>query len=97
MYLIFVDLAQKYLAPLQEYLYDNGDNAKKYALKQSNRIAERFNAEFTRLDDILKDKLAELESYATDKKKAEERIVESERKLRWLEKIKGNVEAILEI
>ena len=91
------ELAQKYLAPLQEYLYDNGENAKKYALKQSNRIAERFNAEFTRLDDILKDKLAELESYATDKKKAEERIVESERKLRWLEKIKGNVEAILEI
>ena len=91
------ELAQKYLAPLQEYLYDNGDNAKKFALKQSNRIAERFNAEFTRLDDILKAKLAELENYATDKIKAEERIAESERKLEWLEKIKGNVEAILEI
>jgi GTPase Era involved in 16S rRNA processing len=91
------ELAQKYLAPLQEYLFDNGDNAKKYALKQSKRIVERFNAEFKRLDDILKAKLAELESYATDQKKAEERIAESERKLKWLEQIKTKVEGILEI
>ncbi len=90
-------LAQEYLAPLQEYLYDNGDNAKKYALKQSKRIVERFNAEFKRLDDILKAKLAELESYATNQKKAEERIAESERKLKWLEQIKTKVEEILEI
>ncbi|MHC1685932.1 MAG: dynamin family protein [Clostridiaceae bacterium] len=90
-------LAQKYLAPLQEYLFDNGDNAKKYALKQSKRIVERFSAEFNRLDDILKAKLAELESYATDQKKAEERIAESERKLKWLEQIKTKVEGILEI
>ena len=91
------ELAQKYLAPLQEYLFDNGDNAKKYALKQSKRIVERFNAEFKRLDDVLKAKLAELESYATDQKKAEERIAESERKLKWLEQIKTKVEGILEI
>jgi hypothetical protein len=37
------------------------------------------------------------EFYATDKKKAEERIAESERKLKWLEQIKAKVEAILEI
>lgn len=91
------ELAQKYLAPLQEYLFDNGDNATKYALKQSKRIVERFNAEFKRLDDVLKAKLAELESYATDHKKAEERIAESERKLEWLEQIKTKVEGILEI
>lgn len=90
-------LAQEYLAPFEDYLHTNGNNAKKYALQQSNRIAERFKTEFKRLDDILKTKLAELESYATDKKKAEERIVESERKLKWLELIKAKVESILEI
>ena len=90
-------LAQEYLAPLQEYLYDNGDNAKKYALKQSNRIVDHFNLEFKRLDNILKTKLTELESYATDKTKAEARVAESERKLQWLEQIKAKVEAILEI
>lgn len=90
-------LAQEYLQPFDDYLYTNGNNAKKYALKQSNRIAERFKTEFKKLDDILKTKLAELESYATDKEKAEERIVESERKLKWLEQIMASVESILEI
>ena len=90
-------LAQEYLAPLQEYLYDNGDNAKKYALKQSKRIVDHFNLEFNRLDNILKAKLTELESYATEKTKAEARVAESERKLQWLEQIKAKVEAILEI
>lgn len=90
-------LAQEYLTPFQEYLYNNGDDAMKYVLKQSKRIAERFNAEFKRLDDILKAKLAELESYATDHEKAEERVTESERKLKWLEQIQTKIERILEI
>lgn len=90
-------LAQQYLAPMQEALYDNGDNAQKFALKQSKRIADKFNTEFKRLDDILKEKLAELESFATDQRKADERIKETERKLQWLEAIKTKVESILEI
>lgn len=96
-YIKLDELTQKYLQQLEDYLYTNGNNAKKHALKQSNRIAERFNTEFKRLDDILKVKLAQLENYATDKKKAEERIAESERKLKWLEQIKAKVESILEI
>ncbi|GIP20652.1 dynamin family protein [Paenibacillus sp. J22TS3] len=91
------ELAQWYLTPVQESLYDNGDAAKEYAIQQSERIAARFNKEFVRLDGILKEKLAELESYATDKEKAEERIKESERKLSWLEQIKAKVELIVEI
>ncbi len=91
------NLAQEFLAPIQETVYDNGDNACSYALKQSNRIAKRFEKEFKRLDDVLKQKLAELESYAIDKEKAEERIKESEHKLAWLETIKVEVESILEI
>ncbi|NBH13136.1 hypothetical protein D3Z36_02765 [Lachnospiraceae bacterium] len=96
----FVDgseLAQEFLAPIQEIVFDNGDAACKHALKQSNRIAALFNQEFKRLDDVLKDKLRELESFATDKEKAEERMKESERKLAWLETIKAKVESILEI
>lgn len=91
------ELAQKFLVPVQETVYENGDNAQAYALKQSNKIAAVFNREFTRLDDVLKHKLAELESYAADKEKAEERIKETERKLAWLESIKTKVESILEI
>lgn len=91
------ELVQEFLAPIQEVVYDNGDNARKYALKQSNHIARSFNEEFKRLDNILKLKLTELESFATDKEKAEERIRESEHKLKWLETIKVEVESILEI
>jgi len=78
-------------------IYDDGDNAKNYALKQSNHIAAIFRGEFKRLDEILRSKLAELESYASDKEKAEERIRESEKKLEWLNSIKSEVESILEI
>lgn len=91
------ELAQEFLTPIQEIVYDNGDGANSYALKQSNRIASVFAKEFKRLDDVLKQKLSELESFATDKEKAEERIKESERKLAWLETIKAKVESILEI
>ena len=49
------------------------------------------------MDNILKQKLAELENYATDKTKAEERIKETERRLAWLENIKNRVASILEI
>lgn len=91
------ELAQGILRPLQQQLYQNGEGARKYALKQSKHIADRFNIEFKKLDDILKKKLAELEICATDKKSADRRIKESERKLSWLETIKDKVESILEI
>ncbi|PWV99304.1 dynamin family protein [Paenibacillus cellulosilyticus] len=91
------ELAQEFLSPVQQSLYNNGEAARKYSLQQSTRIAERFNKEFARLDDVLKAKLSELESYATDKEKADERIKESERKLNWLEQIRSKVVSIIEI
>lgn len=91
------ELAQEFFRPVQQNLYDNGDAACKYALKQSKNIAVRFNKEFYQLDAILKEKLSVLESYATDKEKADERVLDSEQKLKWLEQIKAKVESILEI
>lgn len=90
-------LADDFFKDVIRQIEDNGDSAKKYALKQSKKISEWFNAECKRLDGILKSKLVELESYATDQKKAEERAKESERKLKWLEQITAKVESILEI
>lgn len=91
------ELAQVFLTPIQDAIYENGDGALKYATKQSNRIAKAFNSEFTRLDGILNDKLNELKSFASDKEKAEERIKACDKRLRWLESIKAKVESILEI
>lgn len=91
------DLAQEFFAPIKETVVNNGELAQKHAIKQSNRIVASFNKEFERLDGVLKQKLSELESYATDKTKAEERIKETERRLAWLEVIKNRVASILEI
>lgn len=91
------EMAYELLAPVQEGIYENSANALKYVRKQSNIIAKEFKNEFKKLDNVLKGKLAELESFATDKEKAEERIRESEHKLKWLESIKREIESILEI
>lgn len=91
------ELAQEFLALVQENIYDTGDSACSYALKQSNKIAKVFNEEFKRLDGVLQSKLEELKSVTINKEKAEERIRESECKLAWLETIKTKVESILEI
>lgn len=91
------ELAQAFRAPIEESVHKNGDSSKAYASEQSELIARSFEKEFKRLDKVLKDKLSELESFATDHNKAEERIRESESKLEWLEMIKTKIESILEI
>ena len=96
-YVSAADLAQEFFAPIKENVVNNGESAQRHAIRQSNRIADSFNKEFERLDDVLKQKLSELESYATDKTQAEERIKETEKRLAWLEVIKNRVASILEI
>lgn len=91
------DLAQEFFTSIEDNLGSNGELAHKHAIKQSNRIVALFNKEFERLDDVLKQKLSELESYATDKTQAEERIKETEKRLAWLKEIKNRVASILEI
>lgn len=91
------DLAQEFFTPIEDNLGSNGELAHKHAIKQSNRIVALFNKEFERLDDVLKQKLSELESYATDKTQAEKRIKETEKRLAWLKEIKNRVASILEI
>ncbi|MDY4078380.1 MAG: dynamin family protein [Clostridium sp.] len=91
------EMAHELLEPVEECIDENGDGALKHVRKQSNKIAKEFKTEFKKLDNVLKGKLSELESFATDREKAEERIRESEHKLKWLESIKREIESILEI
>ncbi len=91
------ELADEYLSEIQIFIYNNGENTKKHATKQSLKILRAFKEEFEKLDNILKDKLDQLKSYATDKSRAEERIQELDKRLEWLESIKAEVESILDI
>lgn len=90
-------LAQEFLAPLQERVYENGEGARNHALKESKKLANLFNNEFKRLDDILKSKLDALEHCLDKKDNIEKEIREINNKLEWLENIKTKVESILEI
>ena len=90
-------LAQKFFAPIQKNLYDNGDAAVKYAKEQATRIKESFNNKFIELDNILNIKLSELELYATDSKNIEKIIEDINKKLKWLEEIQYRIQDILSI
>lgn len=91
------ELADEYLSKIQTLIYDNGENTIKYATKQSVNILRAFEKEFEKLDNILKEKLDQLKSYATDRTQAEARIQESKERLEWLKSIKAEVESILDI
>lgn len=91
------ELAQKYFAPIQDNLYENNDNAAKYAKSQTEKIKQAFSERFDKLDKILADKLAELEECASDSRDVEARIAESQKKLDWLESIQAKIDAILDI
>ena len=96
----FVDgekLVNQFFAPIQSALIDNSRNARQYAKKQSVQIKNYFMEQFNQIDKVLKDKLTELEKYATDKKYIEKAIEESKRKLNWLEDIESKVKEILEV
>ncbi|MDR1194159.1 MAG: dynamin family protein [Peptococcaceae bacterium] len=96
-YITGSEISQVFLTPIEQDLYDNGDSAYQYAMRQSERITAYFQDEFKRLDDVLERKLTELANYVANEKDADARVKESEYKLVWLRKIKAEVEAILEI
>lgn len=91
------EFAQDFLQPVKDNIYKNGENAEYYALAQSKYIYAKFNEGFKQLDNILKSKLNELRDCVTNKNKIEERIQESEKKLKWLIEIKNDLDSILEI
>ena len=96
----FIDgeaLAQKFLAQIQESLYNNCEKTKKYANEQTEIIKENFAKKFEELDRVLKYKLDELQSYINDRDKVEKQLEDMRNKLTWLEDIQKRVDAILDI
>lgn len=91
------ELFNELTAPLQKPLIECANIGKEAVKKESEHLQEQYTKEFDKLDKMLKDKLAQLKSCATDKEKAEDRIADCERRLAWLEKIKTEVSNILEI
>jgi len=91
------ELATEFFNRVKASLSSWGIAACEYALEHTKCIEERFSEEFARLDDILRQKLSELERFASDKAQADARYRESVRRMRWLESIKEKLEVILEV
>ena len=91
------ELAQAFLQPVEDNLFENGENARKYVLEESKKIANAFNSVFEKLDKKLEEKLQKLEECVASRFAAEKQIEESKKNLKWLEDIHREVETILEI
>ncbi|MDK2829647.1 MAG: hypothetical protein PWP67_2467 [Clostridium butyricum] len=91
------ELAQKFFAPMQKQLFENSDNAVKYAKNQTTNIKDSFRKKFIELDNVLNKKLEELEVCATDGKNVEKMIDKTKKRLKWLEDIQLRIQAILDI
>jgi predicted GTPase len=90
-------LSNKFFAPILKQLIVNNKSAVDYAKEQAEAIKKAFSAEFDRLDNLLRTKLAELEKCANSQKEAEAIIKETEERLNWLNKINRKIEGILDI
>ena len=90
-------LSTKLVLPVQKHLYENLQGATQYAKEQTNFIKREFSKKFDELDQVLQQKLNELQECASDEKNAERRIRESQARLDWLENVQNEINAILEI
>ena len=91
------ELATKFFAPFEENLRIKQNEAMGFAEQQSEQIKNKFKKEFERLDEIIKDKLNQLEACATNKQDIDKRIKILEDNNNWLIKMKKEVNSILEI
>ena len=84
---------RRFLRPVRVEIYRWGEEALQYSSERSEEIAAVFQLCSVWVDV----ELEELKSCAVDYENAEDRIRESEEKLKWLEEIREKIEAILEI
>lgn len=90
-------LSQRFFAPIEEQIFTNIETVNAYAKEQSTKIKEEFIKKFDQLDQILQEKLQELESCNNDKEDVESRLEESRKKLAWLQHIQSTLNSILDM
>ena len=90
-------LADKFFASFQDNLMSNQENAVNFAQLETKKIKEKFNFEFDRLDNLIKEKMEELKLCIEDKDNIEKRILLLEERINWLNKMLEKVNGILEI
>ncbi len=79
------------VTPLQKNMKDGVDQALEYAQAQVDSIKAQFNVLFEKLDKLIVEKYAELNSYADSEKTSKEELEKNKGILNWIE---GNINEI---
>ena len=90
-------LAHRFFAPIEEDLFEYSNDAVAYAKSQTEQVKNEFKKKFEELNKVLAKKLDELKAFTKDSKDVENKIKESQNKLKWLEEIQVKTKAILDI
>ena len=96
-YINGADLRASLLAPIQQWLINNNNDAERYLEQQCVEISLEFECEFHKLNETTKRKLAEIEACATKRDKAQENLAFATSNLQWIENIKKRLDHILAI
>ena len=91
------DVLNKRLDPLEAEIMRNCTSSKEYALNESKRVKELFKQEFYKLNNLLKEKYAAMEQYATDEKNVAKMKEELEEKLNWVNQIEKEINKVLDV
>lgn len=91
------ELAQGYLEPVKNMLFEGGADACEHAKHEAAKIAQQFNNYIAEIDNKINQKLTDMKGYIDDENKAKQRVTEAENNLKWLQNIQNKVQAVLEI
>ena len=90
-------LSNQMIAPVRKKLYEEREKVLKYAENETQHVIEYFEAQFDKVDKILADKAEELRKATTSKENAQNALKEARRLMKDLEKIRIELDEILEI
>lgn len=89
--------AKEFLKDFDKQFQHNAKDVLDKAIRESDNTASRLKVGFNDLDNLLKEKLNDLKTCASDREQAEDNIKQCKARLLWLENIKSELESILDI
>ncbi|MDT0160663.1 dynamin family protein [Bacillus sp. AG4(2022)] len=96
-YVSMKNLSEEFLLPIEEQVTINIEDAIKFTQAELKRLQEFFISEIDRLEEILKDRVNEIDRLANQHEQLEEQLVENREKQKWLDQFIEKLDAILEL
>lgn len=96
-YISYGELMREFFKPVQLAMLGTAKEAKKFSREQSKNISNHFNGIFDMLDNQLQEKMNELNNLAQRKNMSDEDLERLKYKKEWIERIRSEINTILEI